>query len=69
MAEGDLVVTWLTAGGRHTGELLGVPATGKNVSMRGVTVFQVVDGKMVNRWAVSDLLGLFVQLDAVVPPG
>ena len=48
MAEGDLVVTWLTAGGRHAGELFGVvPATGKNVSMRGVTVFQVVDGKIV----------------------
>lgn len=69
VAEGDTVVTWLTAGGRHTGELLGVPATGKDVSMRGISVFQVVDGKIASRWAVSDLLGLFVQLDAVVPPG
>lgn len=69
MAEGDLVVTWLTAGGRHTGELLGVPATGQDASMRGVSVFQVVDGKIASRWAVSDLLGLFVQLGAVVPPG
>lgn len=69
VAEGDLVVTWLTAGGRHTGELLGVPATGKDVSMRGISVLSAVDGKIASRWAVSDLLGLFVQLGAVPPPG
>ncbi|GAB2758075.1 ester cyclase [Nocardioides salsibiostraticola] len=69
IAEGDLVVTWLTAGGRHTGELLGVPATDKDVTMRGVTIFEVVDQLIVSRWGVSDLLNLFVQLGAVPPPG
>jgi predicted ester cyclase len=69
VAQGDIVVTWLTAGGRHTGELLGVPATGKDVSMRGITIFRIVDGKIVSRWGVSDLLSLFVQLGAVPPPG
>lgn len=69
VAEGDLVVTWLTAGGRRTGELLGVQATGKEVSMRGISIFRVVDGKIVSRWGDSDLLGLFVQLGAISPPG
>ncbi len=69
MAEGDLVVTWLTAGGRHTGELLGVPATDRDVAMHGVTIFEVVDQRIVSRWGVSDLLNLFVQLGAVPPPG
>lgn len=69
VAEGDLVITWLTAGGRHTGELLGVPATDKDVSMHGVTIFEVVDDRVVSRWGISDLLGLFVQLGAVPPPG
>ena len=69
IAEGNLVVTWLTAGGRHTGELLGVPATDKDVTMRGVTIFEVVDQLIVSRWGVSDLLNLFVQLGAVPPPG
>jgi predicted ester cyclase len=69
VAEGDVVVTWLKAGGRHTGDLLGVPATGKDVSMHGITVFRVVDGKIVSRWGVSDLLGMFVQLGAVPAPG
>jgi predicted ester cyclase len=69
IADGDLVVTWLTAGGRHTGELLGVPATGKEVSMRGVSIFRIVDGKIVSRWGVSDLLSMFVQLGAIPPPG
>lgn len=69
VAEGNLVITWLTAGGRHTGELLGVAATGKDVSMRGVTIFEVVEGKIVSRWGISDLLDLFVQLGAVPAPG
>ncbi len=69
VAEGNLVITWLTAGGRHTGELLGVAATDKDVSMRGVTIFEVVDSKIISRWGISDLLDLFVQLGAVPPPG
>jgi predicted ester cyclase len=69
VAEGDVVVTWLTAGGRHTGELLGVPATGRDVSMHGVTIFRVVDGKITSRWGVSDLLSMFVQLGTIPPPG
>ncbi len=69
VAEGDLVITWLTAGGRHTGELLGVAATDKDVSMRGVTIFEVIDNKIISRWGISDLLDLFVQLGAVPPPG
>lgn len=69
MAEGDLVVTWLSAGGRHTGELLGVPATDKDVTMQGVTIFEVVDDKIVSRWGISDLMGLFVQVGAIPPPG
>ncbi|CAN5455532.1 hypothetical protein BH09ACT12_BH09ACT12_12520 [soil metagenome] len=69
VAEGDLVITWLTAGGRHTGELLGVTATERDVSMRGVTIFEVVDAKIVSRWGISDLMGLFVQLGAIPPPG
>ena len=62
-------MTWLTAGGRHTGELLGVAATDKAVSMRGVTIFEVVDSRIVSRGGVSDLLDLFVQLGAVPPSG
>ncbi|CAN5639184.1 hypothetical protein BH11ACT8_BH11ACT8_05270 [soil metagenome] len=69
VAEGDLVVTWMTAGGRHTGELLGVPATGKDVTMKGVTIFGVVGDRIVSRWGMSDLMGLFVQLGAIPPPG
>lgn len=69
VAEGNLVVTWLSAGGRHSGELLGVPATDKDVTMRGVTIFEVVDQRIVSRWGISDLLDLFVQLGAIPPPG
>ncbi|MDT4913709.1 MAG: hypothetical protein QOC66_2837, partial [Pseudonocardiales bacterium] len=69
VAEDDVVVTWLTAGGRHTGELLGVPATGRDVTMHGVSIFKIRDGRIVSRWGVSDLLSMFVQLGAVPAPG
>ena len=69
VAEGDIVVTWMTAGGRQTGDLLGVPATDKEVSMAGVTIFEIRGSRIVSRWGVSDLLGLFVQLGAVPAPG
>ena len=69
VAEGNLVVTWLTASGRHTGELLGVPATDSDVTMRGVTIFEVVDERIISGWGISDLLDLFVQLGAIPPPG
>jgi predicted ester cyclase len=69
VAEDDVVVTWLTAGGRHTGELLGIAATGKEVTMHGVSIFRVRDDRIVSRWGVSDLLGMFVQLGAVPAPG
>lgn len=47
------MVTWLTAGGRQTGELLGGAATEEDVSMRGVTILEVVDEKIVSCQGIS----------------
>jgi predicted ester cyclase len=62
VAEGDLVVTHLTGYGRHTGEVLGIAATGKEVQMSGISVHRVEDGKLAEHWAQFDAFGLFVQL-------
>jgi steroid delta-isomerase-like uncharacterized protein len=46
VAEGDKVVLRWTVRGKHTGEMPGVPATGKVVELQGINIYQVVDGKI-----------------------
>jgi predicted ester cyclase len=62
IGEGDLVVTHITGHGRHTGEMFGIPATGKEVQMSGISIYRVADGKLAEHWAQFDAFGLFVQL-------
>jgi predicted ester cyclase len=64
-AQGDLVVTRWTFRGRHTGEVFGVPATGKPVTMSGVFIDRVEDGKIVEHWDEADVLGLLQQIGAL----
>ncbi len=63
MLVGDnrVVVRW-RATGTHTGELMGMPPTNKNVSMIGITIFETRDGKVTKLWDVWDQAGLMNQL-------
>jgi steroid delta-isomerase-like uncharacterized protein len=67
VAEGKTVMTRWTAHGTHKGELAGIPPTDESVSISGVTVDRVVDGKIVTSWSLSDQFGLLQQL-GVIPP-
>ena len=69
VAEGDKVVTRVTARGTHTGELLGIPATGRELMTTGIAIHRVAGGKLVEHWAESNLLGLLQQLGALPPMG
>jgi steroid delta-isomerase-like uncharacterized protein len=62
VGEGDIVVERFTASGTHQGELMGVAPTGKMVELRGINIFRVRDGRIVERWGRLDELGLFQQL-------
>jgi steroid delta-isomerase-like uncharacterized protein len=64
IAEGDMVMTRWTARGVHKGELLGVPATGKPVTVTGLIVHRFSDGKSVETWGEWDRLGLLEQFGA-----
>ena len=59
LAEGDLVATHVSIRGTHTGELVGMPPTGKDVVIRISDIVRVVDGKAVERWGVEDMSGFF----------
>jgi steroid delta-isomerase-like uncharacterized protein len=65
VAEGDTVVTRFTWTGTHQGAFLGVPATGKNVSVKGVVIDQLVGGKMSKSRILMDSLGMMQQLGAI----
>ena len=67
IAEGDTVVTRWTATGTHKGELAGIPPTGRSVTVVGVAVDRVVNGKLVVGWDISDRYGMLEQL-GVIPP-
>ncbi|MEX0684080.1 MAG: ester cyclase [Dehalococcoidia bacterium] len=69
VAEGDKVVTRVRATGKHTGNFLGIPPTNKDVTMDGITVHRITDGKIVEHWSTIDAFSLFAQLGAIEPPG
>ena len=62
VAEGDLVVIAITYTGMHQGEVMGISATGKKISVRGVHISKIADGKIVARWELTDMMGLWCSL-------
>jgi steroid delta-isomerase-like uncharacterized protein len=67
VAEGDMVVTRKTYRGTHQGQFLGLPPTGRRVSVGLIDMMRLVDGKVVEHWNVGDDLGMLQQL-GVIPP-
>ena len=62
IAEGDTVVTRLTGTGTHTGELMGVPASGKRIKFTAIIITRFSDGKIAEEWAEFDALSFSQQL-------
>ena len=65
IAEGDKVVTRWTARGTHRGDLPGIPATGKPVTVTGITVSRISGGRIAEEWQDWDSLGMLQQLGVV----
>src|SRR5712692_1337258 len=63
-ADGDKVWTYKTFSAVHTGEFMGIAPTGKTVTIDAIDIMRVVDGKIVEHWAVQDVWGLMRQLGA-----
>ncbi len=57
-ADGSKVVVRSVGGGTHSGELLGIPATGKRAEYRAVDIHQLKDGVTVRTWHLEDFLGV-----------
>ena len=63
VAEGDKVVTRLTAHGRHVGDPAGKAPAGREAAWAAILIFRIVDGTIVERWETRDELGMMRQLD------
>ncbi|MFE0514587.1 ester cyclase [Streptomyces sp. NPDC058964] len=66
ICQGDRVCTRWTWTGVHKGDFMGIPDTGRQVTMTGTTVFRFgEDGKLAEGWWQYDRLGLMAQLGAL----
>lgn len=68
VAEGDQVACRFTLRGTHRGELMGVPASGKEVTVPGITILRFAGGTCIERWNQADFLGMLQQIGAIPAP-
>jgi predicted ester cyclase len=54
--------------GRHVGEFMGVPATGTEIALPGITILHFRGDRVIERFSSADMLGLLVQIGAVPAP-
>lgn len=69
IAEGDTVVLRWTARGRQSGEFLGIPPSGKEVTVSGITITLLSNGKSVESWGEFDALGMLQQIGVIPKMG
>lgn len=69
IAEGDEVVLHMTWTGTHEGEFMGIPPTGKRISINVIDILGMAEGKCVEHWGVMDSMAMMQQLGVVPAPG
>ena len=68
IAEGDKVVARWRSRATHQGEYMGIPPTGKEVEVTGITLYRIQGGKIAESWNVEDKFGLLRQIGAFSEP-
>ena len=67
IVSGDKVVISITLTGSHTGDLMGVPATGRLLKVHGMVLSRLENGMIIDEWEILDMLGMFRQLGVESP--
>jgi steroid delta-isomerase-like uncharacterized protein len=67
--EDRVVVRWTYRGTHKSGNIFGIPAAGKQVSVSGITVYVIAHGKVVEENGLVDSFSLMRQLGAAPAPG
>jgi predicted ester cyclase len=61
----DYVAAHFEGSGTNTGEGNGFPATGRTIRLRGMTIFRLVDGRIIEEWSSVDQYALLKQLGLI----
>jgi steroid delta-isomerase-like uncharacterized protein len=69
IVEGDKVVSRVIYRGTHTGDMMGIPPTGKPVTVSAMIIDQFAGGKIVESWRLFDQMGMMQQLGLIPAPG
>lgn len=67
LVQGEHVWMHWIFNGKHTGEFMGVPATGREISCPIMTLSRMANEKVIEEWEVADLAGLMQQIGAAPP--
>jgi steroid delta-isomerase-like uncharacterized protein len=65
IAEGDKVVTRYTASGTQDGKFMGLAPSGRGVTLSGIDIDRLEDGKIVEHWSEASMLGVAAQLGLI----
>ena len=65
VAERDLMVWHMTTEGTQTGEFMGIPASGKNISITEMNMVRIANGKVVERWGQANAMAMMRQLGVI----
>jgi steroid delta-isomerase-like uncharacterized protein len=65
LSDGDKVVIRSTMKGTHKGNFMNIPATGKQISVEGIDIVRISNGRAVEHWGVTDNLTMMQQLGLV----
>jgi len=68
VSEGERFASRTTTTGTHGGDLMGVPATGRRISVSAVDLGTTRGGRVAQRWGGLDMYGLLVQLGVIPEP-
>ena len=67
ISEADRVVARVVMHGRHVGEFLGRPPSGKEFATKQIHIWRLEDGRVSEHWSVRDDLGQALQLGLIQP--
>lgn len=69
LVAGDKVIALVSYHGTHQGAFLGIPATGKPITIMGINIFRLANGQIVEHWGLTDRITALRQLGLVPAPG
>lgn len=68
IAEGNKAAIRFTMTGTNTGRFMGMPATGKKISVSAMNIYEFKDGKIVREHGLPDLFSMLMQLGVLPIP-